>query len=225
MCETVCANESRVKFIPAMPSAAKLGQVIANFPHRESSIFLQLVFYNFLSLCKILIFSLMNDSFIFFWGHTNKKATINKTCFSQWYVAPFEIDGKKYICAEQYMMEQKAMLFDNVDIAQKIMETEDPSAHKALGREITGFVEEKWNQHKYQFVLNANYAKFSQNQLLKDFLLSTGGKILVEASPYDKIWGIGMSASDENITNPSMWQGQNLLGLALMQVREFLRNE
>ena len=164
-----------------------------------------------------------NDNFIFFWGHTSK--IVNKACLSQWYVAPFEIDGKRYICAEQYMMEQKALLFDNIDIAQKIMETDDPSAHKALGREITGFIEDKWNLHKYQFVLNANLAKFSQNQPLKDFILSTGSKILVEASPYDKIWGIGMSASDKNVSNPSFWQGQNLLGIALMEVREILRNE
>ena len=120
-------------------------------------------------------------------------------------------------------MHQKALLFDNTEIAQKIMETEDPSAHKALGREITGFIEEIWNQHKYQFVLEANLAKFSQNEPLKEFILSTGSKILVEASPFDKIWGIGMSASDENITNPSLWKGQNLLGIALMEVRETLR--
>ena len=162
-----------------------------------------------------------NSNFVFFWGHTAKK--VIKACFSQWYVAPFEIEGKQYICAEQYMMEQKALLFGNVEIAQKIMETEDPSVHKALGREIVGFVEEIWNQHKYQFVLNANMAKFSQNEPLKEFILSTGSKILVEASPYDKIWGIGMRASDENITNPSLWQGQNLLGIALMEVRETLR--
>ena len=164
-----------------------------------------------------------NNNFIFFWGHTAKK--VNKACFSQWYVAPFEVEGKRYVCAEQYMMEQKALLFGNIDIAQKIMETEDSSIHKALGREITGFVEEKWNQYKYKFVLNANLAKFSQNRDLKEFILSTGCKILVEASPYDKIWGIGMSVNDENVTNPSLWQGQNLLGIALMEVREILRNE
>ena len=72
-------------------------------------------------------------------------------------------------------------------------------------------------------MLEANLAKFSQNEPLKEFILSTGSKILVEASPYDKIWGIGMSASDENVTNPSLWQGQNLLGIALMEVRETLR--
>ena len=116
------------------------------------------------------------------------------------------------------------MLFDNVDIAQRIMETEDPSVHKMLGREIIGFNEEKWNLHKYQFVLNANLAKFSQNQPLKDFILSTGSKILVEASPYDKIGGIGMNANDENITNPSLWQGQNLFGIALIQVRDIIKS-
>ena len=104
------------------------------------------------------------------------------------------------------------------------MECDDPSKHKTLGREIVGFDEYEWNKHKYQFVLDSNLAKFSQNQLLKEFLLSTGTKILVEASPYDKIWGIGLGASDENIANPSLWQGQNLLGIALMQVRDILKS-
>lgn len=164
------------------------------------------------------------DAFLFFWGHTAKKDKITKACLSQWYMAPFEIDGKRYICAEQYMMEQKAILFENFDIAKKVLETEDPSQHKTLGREIVGFTDEKWNLHKYEFVLNANLAKFSQNRLLKEFLLSTDSKILVEASPYDCIWGIGLGATDENATNPAFWRGQNLLGIALMQVRDILKN-
>lgn len=165
---------------------------------------------------------MFKENFIFFWGHTANK--VNKACFSQWYIAPFEIDGKRYICAEQYMMYQKAMLFNNFEIAEKIMECEDPSKQKALGREIVGFDEDIWNKHKYQFVLKSNLAKFSQNQLLKEFLLSTGTKILVEASPYDKIWGIGIGANDENVANPSLWKGLNLLGIALMQVRDILKS-
>ena len=166
---------------------------------------------------------MQQDVFVFFWGHTEKGDKITKACLSQWYIAPFEIEGKKYVCAEQYMMEQKALLFENFDIAQRIMQTTIPSEHKALGREIVGFTDEKWDMHKSEFVFNANLAKFSQNQPLKEFLLSTGCKILVEASPYDCVWGVGLSANDKNVTNPSLWRGRNLLGVALMQVREVLR--
>lgn len=166
---------------------------------------------------------MQQDTFIFFWGHTANEDKITKACLSQWYIAPFEIDGKRYVCAEQYMMEQKAILFENFDIAKKILETEEPSQHKALGREIVGFTDEKWDMHKSELVFNANLAKFSQNQPLKEFLLLTGCKILVEASPYDCVWGVGLGANDKNITNPSLWRGQNLLGIALMQVREVLR--
>ena len=165
------------------------------------------------------------EAFVFFWGHTSKDNKITKSCFSQWYMAPFVVDGKKYICAEQYMMEQKALLFNNYDIAEKIMATENPSEHKSLGREIVGFNDVEWDKFKYEFVFKANLAKFSQNIELKEFLLSTGSKILVEASPYDQIWGIGLSATDEKATNPAQWRGQNLLGMALMQVRALLAAE
>lgn len=91
---------------------------------------------------------------------------------------------------------------------------------KALGRQVRGFDAKVWDEVKFSVVLNASYLKFSQNASLRDFLLQTGSKILVEASPVDKIWGIGMSASDENAQNPVKWRGQNLLGFALMRARD-----
>ena len=94
---------------------------------------------------------------------------------------------------------------------------------KALGRKVEGFEQSVWDKYKYSIVLNGNYAKFIQNQDQLDFLLSTGDKVLVEASPYDTIWGIGMQETDPQVHNPFLWKGENLLGFALMEVRNELR--
>lgn len=158
--------------------------------------------------------------FIFFWGHTEKGSEITKACFSQWYPCSFEIGGASYYTAEQYMMAQKALLFGDEKVCREIMAAKHPKQFKDLGRKISGFSESVWDEHKQQIVVDANYAKFSQNPKLKEFLLRTNTRILVEASPYDKIWGIGMAADDKNVENPIMWNGQNLLGFALMEVRD-----
>ena len=160
--------------------------------------------------------------FIFFWGHTQNGDEITKACFSQWYNCKFVVDGITYHTAEQYMMAQKALLFNDNDIFNKIMNSKHPKEYKELGRKIKNFSDSKWNENKYQIVLKGNIAKFSQNEKLKAFLLNTGTKILVEASPYDKIWGIGLSADQENIENPLTWNGENLLGFALMEVRDLI---
>ena len=160
--------------------------------------------------------------FIFFWGHSQNGDEITKACFSQWYNCKFAVDGVTYHTAEQYMMAQKALLFNDNDIFNKIMNSKHPKEYKELGRKIKNFSDLKWNENKYQIVLKGNIAKFSQNEKLKTFLLNTGTKILVEASPYDKIWGIGLSADQENIENPLTWNGENLLGFALMEVRDSL---
>ncbi|WP_276627963.1 NADAR family protein, partial [Fusobacterium sp.] len=114
------------------------------------------------------------------------------------------------------------LLFNDNDIFNKIMNSKHPKEYKELGRKIKNFSDSKWNENKYQIVLKGNIAKFSQNEKLKAFLLNTGTKILVEASPYDKIWGIGLSAEQENIENPLTWNGENLLGFALMEVRDLI---
>lgn len=142
---------------------------------------------------------------------------------SQWYPSIYIVNGVKYHCNEQYMMAQKALLFNDTKIYDKIMKTKDPKRIKALGRQVNNFEDNIWDNNKYRIVLEANYAKFSQNLYLKDQLLQTGDKIIAEASPYDNIWGIGLTASDKRAQDMSKWLGQNLLGKALMETREKLK--
>lgn len=160
--------------------------------------------------------------YVFFWGH-KKFNKITKTCFSQWYECKFTVDGVEYHTAEQYMMAQKAVLFGDKEVLQKIMSADNPAVYKSLGRQIRNFDENIWNEHKFQIVVNGNTAKFSQNPELLDFLLKTGDRVLVEASPYDRIWGIGLAKDTPDIENPFKWKGINLLGFALMEVRENLK--
>lgn len=160
--------------------------------------------------------------FLFFWGHT-VKSEITKACFSQWFPCQFKEDGITYTTAEHYMMAEKARLFNDHDILEDIMQAESPNQAKKLGRKIKDFNPEIWDQHKYKLVKQGNFLKFSQDESLKKFLLSTGDKILVEASPYDSIWGIGMLETDPGVNNPVLWKGENLLGFALMEVRDELK--
>lgn len=160
-------------------------------------------------------------SYCMFWKTTY--GSIQKGCLSQWQNSPFTINTQHYHCMEQYMMSQKASLFGDSEIMQQILSCSDPKKIKALGRKVKGFDDAVWNKAKYSIVLNGNYHKFIQNPELKDFLLNTGDKILVEASPLDGVWGIRMAESDENAHNPLKWRGQNLLGFALMEVRDVLR--
>lgn len=161
--------------------------------------------------------------FIFFWGHQpSKDGTITKTSFSQWWRSSFSINIDTYCCMEQYMMAEKARLFKDVETLEKIMRSNNPKEIKVLGRQVRNFDENIWKKNRYSIILNGNYAKFMQNEDLRLFLISTKDSILVEASPYDKIWGIGMSANNENIENPLLWRGLNLLGFALMEVRDEL---
>ncbi|AZA47881.1 NADAR family protein [Chryseobacterium carnipullorum] len=160
--------------------------------------------------------------FLFFWGHTVKDQ-ITKSCFSQWFPIQFEENGILYKTAEHYMMAGKAKLFNDQEILEKIVKAETPDQAKSLGRKVKNFDPKLWDEHKYEIVKNANLLKFSQNSKFKDFLLSTDNKILVEASPYDRIWGIGMLETDSRAKNPANWDGENLLGFALMEVRDQIR--
>ena len=161
--------------------------------------------------------------YLCFWGHTQKiKDLIDKSCFSQWFPAKFEVDGVQYQNTEQYMMAQKAKLFADEDIFQKILQTENPGNIKALGRQVKNYVDDVWVEHRYAIVVEGNFAKFSQNESLKQFLHNTQDRVLVEASPVDKIWGIGLAADHVNAQNPLLWDGLNLLGFALMDVRKQL---
>ena len=121
------------------------------------------------------------------------------------------------------MMAKKAALFCDAEHRAEILSVRDPKRIKALGREVRGFEEAVWQRFRYAIVLNGSWLKFSQNRELRDFLLSTGDKILVEASPYDRVWGIGLTEHEEAAENPLKWKGENLLGFALTEVREELR--
>lgn len=144
---------------------------------------------------------------------------------SQWYESTFIIDSKEYNCCEKYMMEQKALYFNDIEIAEMIMNTNDPKEHKQLGRNVKNFDEYKWNMVADEIVYKANLAKFSQNAELKNKLLATGGKMFVECSPYDRIWGNGLNITDTLKTPMIEWLGTNRLGLAIMKVRNTLRTE
>lgn len=120
------------------------------------------------------------------------------------------------------MMAEKARLFNDTALLAEIVAATTPKAAKALGRKIKNFEQETWVQHRFDIVVRANKAKFEQNETLKLFLLKTGSTVLAEASPTDKIWGIGLAADNPQAPDPSCWTGLNLLGFALMAVRDDL---
>ena len=152
----------------------------------------------------------------YFW-----KPNYNYGFLSQWYPSQFQdANGNKFANAEQYMMFGKANLFGDTAMKKVILATTDPSKIKALGRKIKNFNDDVWNEFKYKIVCDGNYLKFSQNPQLKQELLKTGNAILAEASPYDTIWGIGLDPS--SAIKGMKWNGENLLGKALMEVRERL---
>nr|WP_202626606.1 isochorismatase family protein [Steroidobacter agaridevorans] len=157
--------------------------------------------------------------FLFFWGHKTSKKQVTAACFSQWYEAAFVVDTERYLTAEHFMMAEKAALFGDQETRAQILQAANPGAAKALGRKVRGFDDAVWAEHRFGIVVRANQAKFSQNPALRQFLESTGSRILVEASPVDRIWGIGMAKDHDRANDPNSWRGLNLLGFALMQVR------
>lgn len=152
----------------------------------------------------------VTDDFVLFWHGP----------FSQWYPCQFTLGGAKYNCTEQYMMAKKALFFEDEQSWLKIMACDSPKIQKAIGRTVTNFDLEKWKDVCEEIVYTGNYAKFTQSDYLKSIILGTENRTLVEASPYDKIWGIGLAETDPKALNPDSWQGLNLLGIALMKVRE-----
>ena len=161
---------------------------------------------------------------IYFWGHTPDPTTVTAACLSQWYDCYFVVNGVCYHTAEQFMMASKALLFGDDVVHHEIMAAHHPLDCKKLGRKVQGFNPELWDARKYDIVVEGNKAKFGQNPKLKEFLLSTGDAILVEASPYDKIWGIGLDRETALKGIVDQWKGENLLGCALMEVRDWLRS-
>lgn len=149
----------------------------------------------------------------FFWGGP----------FSQWCPSKFTIEGVEYNCAEQYMMAQKAILFGDTGIHSKIMACKEPSTQKSLGKKVSGFDLTTWQQNAKLIVYRGNLAKFSQNPNLYEYLVATGDLEIVEASPEDKIWGIGLHESNPDVHDKSKWQGTNWLGEVIMAVRADLK--
>jgi len=165
-------------------------------------------------------------AFLFFWGHRPRRdGGIGPECLSQWWPAPFRVDGVTYPTAEHFMMAGKARLFGDEVTASHILETPSPGDAKALGRAVRGYDEELWAASRYGTVVEGNTAKFGQNLVLLAYLAATAGRVLVEASPTDRVWGIGLAADDSRVGQPSQWEGLNLLGFALMEVRERLAGE
>lgn len=161
---------------------------------------------------------------LFFWGHQpSRDGRIAKSCLSQWWECKFEIQGHVYHTAEQYMMAEKATLFQDEITRQEILKVSNPKEMKMLGKRVRNFDENKWKEHRVEIVKRGNMAKFSQNAELLNFLLQTENKVLVEASPYDQVWGIGLQGTDKEAQNPNTWNGLNLLGFTLMEVRDELR--
>jgi ribA/ribD-fused uncharacterized protein len=142
--------------------------------------------------------------------------------FSQWYPAEFTVDGGHFVCAEQFMMHGKAVLFGDAEVAAEILAVTAPRAHKALGRKVRGFDEAVWRTRREDIVYAGSRAKFTQNADLRAVLLATGTTELVEASPFDRIWGVGMSMTDPRIDDPQNWRGKNLLGRILTRLRDEL---
>ena len=156
----------------------------------------------------------MTERFTFFWRGTSP--------FSQWHMAPFTIDGVTYNCAEQFMMAGKARLFADGKTEQRILAAARPADQKSLGRAVRPFDPAVWNENARRIVYHGNEAKFTQNAALLGALMSTRGTTLVEASPTDTIWGIGLTAEDKRAQNRATWRGQNWLGEVLTALRDDL---
>lgn len=142
---------------------------------------------------------------------------------SNWWSAPFELDGVLYPTTEHHMMYQKAILMGDHEVAQKVLKATSPAQVKALGRQVKNFNPRLWDDKKFEVVLQGNLAKFKAHRELLERLLATGDAIIAEAADYDRVWGIGLSANDPRAQDPSQWQGENLLGQVLMAVRQFYR--
>jgi ribA/ribD-fused uncharacterized protein len=159
-----------------------------------------------------------------FWGHRPRPdGSVSASCFSQWWPAAFTVDDVVYMTAEHFMMAGKAELFGDAVSAAFIRAAGHPKQAKALGRGVSPFDEEVWARERFDLVVRGNLAKFSQHAELGRFLLGTGDRVLVEASAVDRVWGIGLASADERAERAAAWRGLNLLGFALMEVRERLR--
>ncbi|MFF4256172.1 NADAR family protein [Streptomyces sp. NPDC001663] len=164
--------------------------------------------------------------YLHFWGHRARPdGQVSASCLSQWWPSPFTVDGVTYATAEHWMMAGKARLFDDAEAERRVLAADHPSLAKKAGRLVRGFDEETWERERFGIVVEGSVHKFTAHADLRDFLLGTGERVLVEASPVDRVWGIGLAADDEAAMDPERWRGPNLLGFALMEARGRLAAE
>ncbi|SCK52719.1 NADAR family protein [Streptomyces sp. WMMB 322] len=158
--------------------------------------------------------------YLYFWGHRPRRdGSVGKGCLSQWWPSPFEAEGVEYATAEHWMMARKARLFGDEEAERRAVAAGDPRQAKAAGRSVRGFDQDVWERERFAIVVEGSLRKFGQPCELREFLLGTNSRVLVEASPLDRVWGIGLAADDARVRDPSQWRGQNLLGFALMEAR------
>ncbi|MGW6273482.1 NADAR family protein [Streptomyces sp. NPDC055060] len=161
--------------------------------------------------------------FLHFWGHRPRQdGTLGSSCLSQWWPSPFTVGGVAYGTAEHWMMAAKARLFSDAEAEAAVLAARTPAEAKKAGRLVRGFDGEIWARERFGVVVEGSVHKFASSAALSSYLLGTGSRVLVEASPLDRIWGIGLPADDERAQNPEQWLGENLLGFALMEARERL---
>ncbi|WP_066363879.1 NADAR family protein [Herbidospora mongoliensis] len=161
--------------------------------------------------------------YLFFWGHRPPRdGGVGAGCLSQWWEAGFTEDGHLFPTAEHYMMAHKAWLFGDEETAAKVLAAPSPGEAKELGRSVQGYSDKIWTAQRSGIVVRGSIAKFTAHPDLRDFLLGTRDRVLVEASPYDRVWGIGVTATAEKAASPKTWKGLNLLGFALMDARDAL---
>ncbi len=142
---------------------------------------------------------------------------------SNWCYSPFSVGEHEFSCMEQFMMYRKAICFEDSITAEQILAATDAAYIKELGRKVSNYNENVWNGLRQLIVYEGLLAKFSQNEEFRNRLLSTGDAILAECAVKDCIWGIGLSMTDPDRFNITSWRGQNLLGYALMMVRDKLK--
>ena len=168
----------------------------------------------------------VSHKYLMFWGHKPEpNGEIGVGCLSQWWPSTFLVEGVQYQSAEHFMMAEKARLFQDEQALADILSATHPAEAKKIGRRVRGFNPLTWADHRFEIVVRGNFEKFRQNEREGVFLRNTGDQVLVEASPRDRIWGIGMSKNHPNATQPSKWRGKNLLGFALMEARAQLRSQ
>jgi len=159
--------------------------------------------------------------YVFFLDYGSSRTDrVSSACLSQWWPSPFRADGRDFLTAEQYMMYRKARLFGDDASADAILGARTPFQAQLLGRKVAGYREEIWREHRSSIVADAGELKFRQNPALRDYLVSTGASVLVEASTTDLVWGAGVSEDDPFARIPRRWSGQNLLGFSLMAARD-----